>query len=68
MKAKRNAAPLQIYDGQMLVGEVEDHGRGNVVAFKFEGSGRVEIGIFPTRIDAMRAVAKDSQERTGTDA
>jgi hypothetical protein len=68
MKAKWNGAPLQVYDGQMLVGEVEDHGRGNVVAFRFDDSDRVEIGIFPTRLDAMRAVAKASQERTGTDA
>jgi hypothetical protein len=61
MKAKRNGAPLQVYDGQALIGEVEDHGRRNVVAFKFDGSCRVEIGIFPTRIEAMRAVAKPTE-------
>jgi hypothetical protein len=55
---KASPTPLQIYDGQMLIGEIEDHGRRNVVAFKFEGTRRVKIGVFPTRIAAMRAVAK----------
>ena len=51
-------APLQVHDGQTIVGEIDDHGRKNVVAFKFEGTRRVEIGVFPTRIAAMRAVVK----------
>jgi hypothetical protein len=62
MKANRNAAPLQVYDGQLLLGEIEDHGRRNVVAFKIEGTKRrIKIGIFPTRILAMRAVAGSAE-------
>jgi hypothetical protein len=43
MKAKRNGTPLQVYDGQKLIGEVEDFGRGNVTAHKFEGAARVNL-------------------------
>jgi hypothetical protein len=59
--ARGAVEPIQIYHGQLLVGEIEDYGRRNVMAFKFESSDRVEIGIFPTRLDAMRAVAKPKQ-------
>jgi hypothetical protein len=58
MKANRTVAPLQVYDGQTLLGEIEDHGRGRVIAFRLNGRRRIEVGTFPTRIDAMRVLAK----------
>jgi hypothetical protein len=67
MKAKRNGAPLQVYDGQKLIGEIEDFGRGNVTAHKFEGAARVKIGVFPTRIAAIRAVARPIAPGCGAD-
>jgi hypothetical protein len=57
MKAKRNGAPLQVYDGQKLIGEVEDHGRGRVIAFRLDyPRRRIKVGTYPTRIAAMRAL------------
>jgi hypothetical protein len=50
------ATPIQVYDGQILVGEIEDRGRHTVVAFRFDGVRRVKIGVFPDRRTAMRAV------------
>jgi hypothetical protein len=67
MKAKRNGAPLQVYDGQKLIGEIEDFGRGSVTAHKFEGAARIKIGVFPTRIAAIRAVARPIVLGCGTD-
>jgi hypothetical protein len=67
MKVKRNGAPLQVYDGQKLIGEIEDCGRRNVAAYKFEGPVRVKIGVFPTRIAAIRAVARPIAPGCGTD-
>jgi hypothetical protein len=58
MKVNRNVAPLQVYDGQLLVGEIEDHGLGRVIAFRLDGRRRIEIGTFPTRIAALRALVK----------
>jgi hypothetical protein len=68
MKANRNVAPLQVYDGQLLVGEIEDHGLGRVIAFRLDGRRRIEIGTFPTRIAAMRALAKPTERRAREDA
>jgi hypothetical protein len=48
---------LQVYNGRLLVGEIEDRGRGIVAAFKFDRKRRIEIGTYPTRIAAMRAIA-----------
>jgi hypothetical protein len=48
---------LQVYDGQTLIGELEDRGRGVVAAFKFSRKRRIEIGTYPTRIAAMRAIS-----------
>jgi hypothetical protein len=49
---------IQLYDGQTLIGEIEDEGRKNVAAFKIEGTRRrIKIGMFPTRILAMRALS-----------
>jgi hypothetical protein len=48
----------QVYDGQELIGEIEDHGRRNVIAFKIEGTKRrIKVGTFPTRILAIRALS-----------
>ena len=58
MKANRNVAPLQVYDGQLLVGEIEDHGRGKVIAFRLDQRRRrIKVGTYPTRIAAMRVLA-----------
>jgi hypothetical protein len=48
---------LAVYDGCRFLGEVEDHGRGNVQAFLGAGDDRQPLGKFPTRRDAMRAVS-----------
>jgi hypothetical protein len=61
MKANRNAAPLQVYDGQMLLGEIEDHGRGTVIAYRLDRRRRIKVGTFATRIAAMRALAKPTE-------
>ncbi len=51
-------APLQVYDGRTLIGEFEDRGGCNFVAFKIEGEKRrIKVGVFPTRILAMRALS-----------
>jgi hypothetical protein len=51
---------LQVYDGQTLIGELEDSGRGVVAAFKFDRKRRIKIGTYPTRISAMRAIYSPS--------
>jgi hypothetical protein len=56
---------LQVYSGQELIGEIEDRGRSNVVAFRFEGAKRVRIGTFPTRIAAMRALSNPEGRERG---
>ncbi len=61
-KAKRNAMPLQLYSGQLLVGEIEDHGRGRVIAFRLDRRRRIKVGTYPTRRDAMRALARPAEE------
>jgi hypothetical protein len=47
---------LSVYYGTRLVGELEDHGGGDVRAFHLTESGRVAIGTFPDRRLAMRAL------------
>jgi hypothetical protein len=54
---------MQVYNGRVLVGEIEDHGRRTVVAFRFEGARRVKVGVYPTRTEAMRAVTTRLPER-----
>jgi hypothetical protein len=66
MNTNRNAAPLQVYNGQLLVGEIKDCGRGRVIAFRLNGRHRIEVGTFPTRIDAMRALAKPTPKPSGS--
>jgi hypothetical protein len=58
--------PLQVYNGQVLIGEIEDRGRGNVAAFKFDHDDRIKVGTYPTRIAAMRALAKPSPKPSGS--
>jgi hypothetical protein len=64
------AQPLQVYDGQLLVGEIEDHGRGRVIAFRLEHQRRrrIKVGTYPTRIAAMRALARPPEGCARTDA
>jgi hypothetical protein len=58
------ANKLQVYDGMRRVGELEDHGRGQVVAFTVEeAKRRVKIGVFPTRTEATRAVIGAAGDR-----
>ena len=47
---------LMVYDGPVAIGEVEDHGRGRVIAYQHTATTRVKIGEFPDRVSAMRAV------------
>jgi hypothetical protein len=65
MKANQNAAPLQVYDGQMLIGEIEDCGRGKVIAFRLDRRRRIEVGTFRTRIEAVRALANTTPKPSG---
>jgi hypothetical protein len=52
---------LQVYDGQRLLGEIEDHGRGRVIAFRPDRRRRIKVGTFATRIAAMRALTKPAE-------
>jgi hypothetical protein len=64
--AAMTAATLQVYSGQRLVREIEDRGRGKVSAFRIEGTERcAKIGVFPTRIAAMRAVIAAASREQG---
>jgi hypothetical protein len=49
---------LAVYDGRDCVGEIEERGGGRIVAYAIEQQGRVEIGKFANRIDAMRAIGR----------
>jgi len=48
---------LMVYDGPVAIGEVEDHGRGRVIAYQHTATTRVKIGEFPDRVSAMRAIS-----------
>jgi hypothetical protein len=51
-------APLQLYAGQLLIGEIRDHGGRKVTAVRIDSEGRrTPVGTFCTRIAAMRAIA-----------
>jgi hypothetical protein len=41
--------------------EIEDHGRGRVIAFRLDRRRRIKVGTFATRILAMRALAKRTE-------
>ena len=47
---------LAVYDGDDRVGELDDRGSREVEAYVFIGEKRRSLGIFPNRIDAMRAI------------
>ncbi len=49
-----------VYDGTAAIGEIEDHGDRHIIAFQLTPAGRVRIGTFPTRREAMRAVSVNS--------
>jgi hypothetical protein len=57
-RRSKTVQPLQVYDGQKLIGELKDHGRGSVDAFGVDQSRRVKIGTFQNRTDAMRAISE----------
>jgi hypothetical protein len=57
---------LQVYSGQKFLGEIEDHGRRRVVAFKIDDKGcRRKVGTFATRVLAMRAVVNVEARECG---
>ena len=56
---------LMVYDGPVAIGEVEDHGRGRVIAYQHTATTRVKIGEFPDRVSAMRAIHVHSPEPRG---
>jgi hypothetical protein len=51
------AKRLAVYDGLLCIGEIEDRGRGRVVAYAVGKRGRIKIGNFANRLEAMRAVS-----------
>lgn len=58
-------AAMVVYYGMRALGEIEDHGSGDVRAWVGTGSDRVALGTYPDRRTAMRAVsAADRGERT----
>jgi hypothetical protein len=46
-----------VYDGRTAIGEIVDAGHGKVKAYALTESGRVSLGSFPTRREAMRAIS-----------
>lgn len=49
---------LAVYDGRQCIGEIEVRGRGQIVAYAIDKCGRIEIGQFANRVDAMRAISR----------
>ena len=49
--------PMILRDAGMPLGELLDYGPGRVLATAFVGSGRVSLGFYRTRRDAMEAIA-----------
>jgi hypothetical protein len=54
---QRRPAVMVVYDGQRAIGEIEDHGPRNILAFDLSPTGRVALGQFPDRRAAIRAVS-----------
>ena len=51
--------PMGVYAGHLRIGEITDGGNGRVRAIDIEASGRrVDLGFYPTRRDAMRAISE----------
>jgi hypothetical protein len=46
-----------VYDGRTAIGEIVDAGPGKVKAYSLTESGRVSLGSFRTRTEAMRAIS-----------
>ena len=49
-------AVMTVYDGTHPLGEIEDHGRNDVRAWRGVGDDRVSLGTYPDRKSAMRAI------------
>jgi hypothetical protein len=50
--------PMGVYDGHLRIGEITDNGPGRIRAVEIQASGkRVDLGFYPTRRDAMRALS-----------
>jgi hypothetical protein len=49
---------LSVYDGAVHIGDLKDCGKHGVVAYAIGKRGRIKIGIFANRIEAMRAVSR----------
>jgi hypothetical protein len=56
---------MRVYDGTVVVGEIEDHGNRCVIAYQITSAGRVAIGRFPDRRSAMRAIEVNSPTPRG---
>jgi hypothetical protein len=54
---KYQPTPMTVYDGRVAIGEIEDHGPRNILAFDLTPTGRVALGQFPDRRAAIRAVS-----------
>jgi hypothetical protein len=54
--------PLAVYNGTLGLGEIEDHGPGDVRAWLGIGAGRTAIGTFDDRKTAMRAISTAAKE------
>jgi hypothetical protein len=50
-------APMRVYDGRVALGEIEDHGKGCILAYRLTSAGRILLGRFPYRRAAMQAVS-----------
>jgi hypothetical protein len=51
-------SPMGVYNGHERIGEVFDTGPGRIRAVEIHANGRrVNLGYFPTRRDAMRAMS-----------
>ena len=48
---------MLVYDGRTAIGEICEVGPKNVKAYALTESGRIPLGSFPTRREAMRAIA-----------
>lgn len=51
------STPMIVYADRVAIGEIRDFGPGRVLAVDFIESGRVSLGFFATRRDAMAAIA-----------
>jgi hypothetical protein len=50
--------PMGVYSGHLRIGEITDTAPGRIRAVEIHENGRrVDLGFFPTRRDAMRAIS-----------